>query len=276
MNPIKRYAYKIFKKPFFGRFEGEWRWPRDVSQEGWEKVTFKSETGDFIFAVLALSLSEEVKGGVVLAHPMGRAAKGFWLKHGHAQFLREAGFHVLAFDHNGFGESPSTSMDYPLDGFAAACYFKERFPETPLALVGASMGAMMSVCAMSREGQPFQAAVLEAAAPSLLDFWRKYPLPYTMMSLVKWLLPHRERAVRPIYHVQRLQGNPAILLIYGDADEFTPPEHGETLLRAMEGFVADVSLRVLPGVTHTHAYTEAPDAYKEQVLGFLTRTLAPS
>src|SRR5688572_26397595 len=96
------------KKPFFGRFMQPWRWPADVSTAGWERFAIASPSGSRLATLM--KQAPEGRGVVVCAHPMGLAAKGFWLRQGHADALLAAGYHVLAFDFNGFGESPSTSF----------------------------------------------------------------------------------------------------------------------------------------------------------------------
>src|SRR6476469_9428 len=105
--------HRVGKKLFFGRFQKKWRWPDSVPETDWERVTFPSATGVRLAGVFGAARGEHPEGAVVLAHPMGTAAKGFWLKQGHGDLLRNAGFHVLAFDFNGFGESESVNFDYP-------------------------------------------------------------------------------------------------------------------------------------------------------------------
>ena len=116
---MKHTAYRLFKKPFFGRFMRPWRWPDGIDQGPWQRLSIASGSGARLAALLAEAHTPEAKGAVLLAHPMGTAAKGFWLKQGHAELLRRAGYHVMLFDLNGFGESSSTTMDYPLDVLAA-------------------------------------------------------------------------------------------------------------------------------------------------------------
>lgn len=114
---------------------------------------------------------------------MGKAAKGFWLRYGHADLFRRSGYHVLLFDANGFGESEAKSFDYPTDILAAGRWAQDRQCELPVGLVGASFGAGWGLCSMAREGSPYRVAVLEAAIPTLPDFWRHYPAAYATLRL---------------------------------------------------------------------------------------------
>lgn len=214
----------------------------------------------------------ESRGALVLAHPMGKTAKGFWLRHGHADLFRRAGFDVLAFDANGFGESEPVSFDYPADVLAAGVWAQRRSAGLPVGLVGASFGAGWGLCAMAREGSPFQAAVLEAAFPTLPEFWRHYPAAYATLRASQVVWPWLERGLRPEREAARVVGHPDVLLVYGTADRYTPPEHGERLARAL-GDTSHVDLLVLPDVGHTFAYRDAPEEYARQVIPFLQNAL---
>lgn len=269
---MKHRAYRLFKKPFFGRFVRPWRWPEDVDQSQWRRLSLASASGATLLALLASAHTAEAKGAVLMAHPMGVAAKGFWMKYGHAELLRQAGYHVMLFDLNGFGESSSSTMDFPLDVLAAGLALQAQYPDLPVAVLGASMGAAMSLCAMAQPAHPFKAAVLESAFPTLLHFWSRYPIPRLGIQLSKILYPAGERRLRPTHAAQRLMGRPSLLLIYGEADEFTPVEDGQLLCQALQGKTSTEFWQV-PGAEHTHAYAAQPKDYAQRVIGFLDRHL---
>jgi uncharacterized protein len=272
---MKHAAYKLFKKPFFGRFAKPWRWPENIDQQQWQRLSIESRSGATISALLAASHAQHAKGAVLMAHPMGVAAKGFWMKYGHAELLRQAGYHVMVFDLNGFGESTSSTMDFPLDVLAAGQALQAQYPDLPVAVFGASMGAAMSVCAMAQAEHPFKAAVLESAFPTLLHFWSRYPVPKLGIQASKLVYPAGERRLRPTYAAQRLVGKPGMLMIYGDADEFTPVKDGQLLWRALNDKTQTEFWQV-PGATHTHAYAAQPAEYTEKVIGFLDKHLQVS
>jgi pimeloyl-ACP methyl ester carboxylesterase len=92
--------------------------PEGEQDRNWQRVSIPSPTGATLVGLVAEAEGDPA-GTLVLAHPMGKAAKGFWLRHGHAELFRRAGFHVLVFDFNGFGESEAVSFDYPSDALAA-------------------------------------------------------------------------------------------------------------------------------------------------------------
>jgi pimeloyl-ACP methyl ester carboxylesterase len=103
-----------------------------------QHVSFATEDGGLIYA----DLYGEGDRGVVLAHG-GRFTKESWQPQ--AQQLARAGFHVLAFDFRGFGQShgPGDSdMDtapVQLDVLAAVRYLRKNGAKT-VAIVGGSFG----------------------------------------------------------------------------------------------------------------------------------------
>jgi len=270
-------SHKILRKPFFGRFEVPWVWPSNSEQSDWERVSFQSGNGAQLQGLWGVAASETGDTGnanatLVLAHPMGKAAKGFWLRYGHAELFRQAGFNVLVFDANGFGESQGKSFDYPADILAAGIWAQRRHPHLSVGLIGASFGAAWGLCSLAREGSPYQAAVLEAAFPTLPDFWKHYPIANAAIRMSQVVWPSLERNLRPERQAALVKGNPSVLLIHGDADIYTPPHFGERLQRAF-GAAAKTELMILPGVDHTFAYRDAADAYRARVIPFLNAAL---
>lgn len=264
-------VHRLLRKPFFGRFEVPWEWPANATESRWERVAFASGNGAHLRALWGAAEGEAI-ATLVLAHPMGKAAKGFWLRHGHADLFRASGFHVLAVDANGFGESEPASFDYPADFLAAGRFARECEPGLPVGLVGASFGAGWGLCAMARDGSPYRAAVLEGLFPTLPDFWRHYPVAYAALRASQVVWPAIERDLRPEREAGRLRDLPAVLLLYGDRDPYTPPTHGERMMRAFENS-ARAEMVVLPGVEHTYAYRDATEEYARRVLRFLQDAL---
>ncbi len=259
--------HRVLRKPFFGRFEVPWSWPAQVDASGWERVQFPNPRGARLAGFWAPAEGEP-KGTLVLAHPMGKAAKGFWLRNGHASLFRTAGFNVLIFDANGFGESEPSSFDYPGDFLAAGQWARARTPHLPVGLVGASFGAGWGLCSMARPGSAYQCAVLEAAFTTLPEFWRHYPVAHAALRASQVVWPALERRLRPESEAAKVHGKPPVLLIYSEGDKFTPPTQGERLQRAFQQ-VTTAELMVVPGEEHTFAYRDATDAYVSRVLPFL-------
>ena len=50
---MKHAAYRLFKKPFFGRFMRPWRWPEEAQQSDWRRLQLRSQSGAHLAALLA-------------------------------------------------------------------------------------------------------------------------------------------------------------------------------------------------------------------------------
>lgn len=263
-----RALHRLLKKPFFGRFMKPWRWPAGVQREFYEPVAISSRNGARIQTLLRRCEAIAPRGVIVLAHPMGLAAKGFWLKHGHADEFVARGFHVVAFDFNGFGESESSNFDYPGDLIAVARFARRMFPGQPVIAVGASFCAMRSLEAAAEAPALFDAVIAEAAAPTLPDFWKHYPLPYALLQASRWVYPAWERRLRPVYRMAQAQNLPPLLLIHSTADRWTPPEFGDRIERVAKDR-GRVERLIVGRAEHTHAFRDAREAYSGKVFEFL-------
>lgn len=99
-----------------------------------EKLSISTQDGGIIYA----DLYGKGERGVVLAHG-GRFTKESWEPQ--AQVLANAGFHVLAFDFRGFGQSPRQPQDASphLDVLAAVRYLRKTGAKT-VSVIGGSFG----------------------------------------------------------------------------------------------------------------------------------------
>ena len=265
---LRWWAHAQLKKPLFDRFMRPWRWPQGVAPEGWQRACIASPSHASLAAVVKQTGVEPARGVVVCAHPMGLAAKGFWLRNGHADALLAEGFHVVAFDFNGFGESASTNFDYTADVVAAGRWAAARFPGLPVHALAASFGAMNTISAMGLPGFPFQRVVAEGCANSLPAFWKAYPFAYAMLEATRRLAPGTERALRPELQVRRMPAQCRLLLIHSRADRWTPVEHGDRIAAAAP-VGAHVERLVLDRAEHTHGMRDERDAYWPAVCRFL-------
>lgn len=257
------------KKPFFGRFMQPWRWPAGVPTAPWDRLTIASPSGARLAAVL--QLAPQGRGVVVCAHPMGLAAKGFWLRYGHAQALLDAGFHVLAFDFNGFGESPSASFDYPADVIAVGQWARQRFAGLPVHVLSASFGAINTLSAIGHPAFPYDSVVAEGCPPSLPQFWKAYPFAHAVLQASRMVAPAGERRIRPVAHLPQAPAGVPLMLIHSHGDTWTPVAFGDELEQAVPA-TTPLTRLVLGKADHTHGMRDEPQCYWPAVLAFLNET----
>ena len=270
-GPVERrwYGHHLLKKPFFGRFMKPWRWPADVPQEGWERMRINSRSTSRLEAIVARS-SQPVRGVVVCAHPMGFACKGFWLRHGHAQALLDAGFHVVAFDFNGFGESPSTNFDYPGDVISVGSWARGAFPGLPVHALTASFGAINTLSAIDEAEFPFDKVVAEACSPTLPDFWKAYPFAQAVLNISRRINPQGELRLRPVHHLANMC-DVDVLLVHSHGDRWTPVHFGDTLQQAASR-PERIQRLILDKADHTYGMRDEAQRYWSAVLEFFNQS----
>ena len=126
-------------------------------------VQFPTRDGGVIHA----DLYGSGERGIVLAHG-GRFNKGSWAKQ--AQALAAAGFHVLAIDFRGYGDSKGPGQDdvftapLHLDVLAGVEYLRQR-GATRVAAIGGSMGGGVAASAAIAEPGAIDRLVLLGATP---------------------------------------------------------------------------------------------------------------
>ncbi len=263
------WLHRQLKKPFFGRFMKPWRWPQGVPADGWQRVTIASGSHAALSAVAADTPASPVRGVVVCAHPMGLASKGFWLRNGHAQQLLDAGFHVVLFDFNGFGESPSTNFDWPADVVAVGQWARSRYPGLAVHALGASFGAMNTLNAMPHPDFPYERIVAESCAATLPLFWKAYPFAHAVLRFGQVFAPAMERNLRAEWCIRAMKPSSRLLLIHSEGDRWTPVFHGERLQAAAPAG-ARLTRLTLTRADHTHGLRDEPERYWPAVHEFLT------
>ncbi|HUN09514.1 MAG TPA: alpha/beta fold hydrolase [Aggregatilineales bacterium] len=262
--------YPLLKKPFFGKYQVTWQWPDGIEcSPAWEAVTFPSETGATLQGLFRRTTAAERRGTIVCAHPMGKDAKGFFLRYGHAELLLKNGYDVLLFDFNGFGESADGNLDYPLDVAAAGRYATQLTHDPSVGLLGLSFGAAWSLCAVALPGHNFKAVVAEGAFTTLAEYWYRYRVPYTILQTLSVFMPNFARRVKPIDRIREAVTQ-HILLIYGESDAVAPVAMGQRLHAASH---SPSTLWQVPAARHNFAFMTAPDAYAERVLAHFNQHL---
>jgi uncharacterized protein len=262
-------VHLLLKQPLFGRFMKPWRWPSEIGQAGWTQVRIASRSHSSLAAIVRETDAAVPLGVVVCAHPMGRASKGFWLRGGHAQALLEAGFHVVAYDFNGFGESASTNFDFPGDAISVGAWARGRFPDLAVHALGASFGAMNTISAMADPAFPYDRVVAEGCSPSLAAFWKAYPFANAVLTIARAIAPGVQQRLRPEASLAHMRAGVRLLLVHSKADEWTPVAHGDRLAAAAPAG-ADVRRLILDRAAHTHGLRDEAERYWPAVSAFLS------
>ncbi len=261
-----KFLYRLIKKPFFGSFMVQWRNPLTPEQKKeWHSFSFHSDSKAKLSGLVAKAKTNEVKGVIVLGHPMGKEAKGYFLKNGYTDLLRDNGYHVLVFDINGFGESTVGNFDYFEDIRAAGFEAQKRYPNLPLGYMGISLGGQFATIAFAEE-HPFEFAIVESAANTLEDFWVHYPIAFRLLKLIYFLMPRYRKRIRMIDRITEAHGLKKLLLIYLEEDEVILKEAGPNFKRASP---LPTDLVIFKNAKHAQlSKSENREAYFELILDY--------
>lgn len=208
----------------------KWRNPlSETEKKDWQNISIHSKSGGLIKGMFAKSKTKNVKATIVLGHPMGKEAKGYFLKRDYTNLLRENGFNTIVFDINGFGESTHGNFSYFEDITAISLKAKELTPDLPIGYHGISLGAMFSTVTFADDNHKYDFAIIESSATSLADFWIQFPFAYKTLKIMNFLLPKYKRKIEFQERIKEVKHLQSILYIYSESDTWVPVSMGKIL-----------------------------------------------
>jgi len=248
----------------------KWRNPLTESeQEEWERFSVKSKSGSLIQGMYAKTTQQNPKGTIVLGHPMGKEAKGYFFKRYYTHILRDNGFNTVVFDINGFGESSHGNFSFFEDIIAVSIKAKELTPNLPIGYHGISLGAMYSTVAFTDVTHKFDFAIVESSSTTLAEFWVQFPFAYKVLKILSVVMPKYERKVDFKERIKEVKHLQCILFIYSERDSWIPLIMGKKLQEN-----ANVSTEFWLAKDAEHAeIMRSPDkeAYQERILKFFNQ-----
>ncbi len=245
----------------------EWKNPLSGKESNlWEKTRIQSKTGANLAVWYRSKESDSEKGTILLAHPMGKPAKGEFLKTGYADALLQNGYNVVIFDFNGFGESEMGNWDYHHDILAARNFMLNTFPDSKYFLHGISFGCNWASHALKQPDNPFKKVILESAPVNLLEFWVHYPIPYRILKFMYIFLPQYREYTDFEYQLKSTKNCDEILLISSDSDVYTPLSMAR---RMKEAANTKANILNIENSRHALAILKNKDLYLERVFEFL-------
>lgn len=259
--------YKLIKKPFFGRFMVKWKNPlTPIQKKEWKQLQTKSKSGGIIYGLFANALNQKAKATIVLGHPMGKEAKGYFLKNGYTDLLRKNGFNTLVFDINGFGESTHGNFSYFEDIIAMGIEASKLTPNIPIGYFGISLGGQWATIAFADSNHKYDFAIIESAATSLDEFWINFPIAYKVLKVLNIFLPKFKRKILMKERIKEAKHLKSILLIYSDSDNWTPVEMGRVF---KENSSVPAELWTVSKATHASIMkSEHKLEYEQKIISF--------
>lgn len=198
------------------------------------------------------------------------------------RLARQAGHNILLVDQRAHGDSEGRVITFGIreryDCLDWARWAAERFDQSPILLVGVSMGAATVLMAAEL---PLPAAVKGIVADS----------PYTSPAAIIRKVCGEDRHIPPAlgmplirlgarlfggFSVEEASAEEAVaraavplLLLHGEADGFVPCE----MSRRLAAVGRDVTLLTIPEATHAQGYFADPSGYRQALDAFTRRVL---
>ena len=239
----------LLKRLFLRRFRVPWRNPLPPGEQAaWQRLRVASASGASLAVWFGAARTPTAAATLVLGHPLGKAAKGYFLTRDYAELLRAQGYHVVLFDFNGFGESSVGSFAYPADIVAVGQAAQALTPGLPLGYFGVSLGAHMAVLALADARHPYQFALLESALTTLDEYAVHFPWAYRALRLLAWRRPAMVRSFRMVGRIGQARGLASLLLVYSETDPITPAAMGR---RLQQRSAVPTELWTVPAGRHT-------------------------
>jgi predicted alpha/beta-fold hydrolase len=263
--------FKYLKKPFFGKYMVQWINPMTaVEKEKWTSHQIASKSGGKI-ATLFSKTPLETKATIILGHPMGKEAKGFFIKNGYADLYKNNGFDVVLFDFNGFGESSCGNFSFFEDIVAVSQFAKNKNPNLPVLYHGVSLGGQMSTIAYADKAHTIDYGIIESAANSLEEFWLSYPSAYRFLKLFYIFVPKYRKKLLMIERIKEAVNVKSLLFIYSHTDKWTPVWMGE---KFKENSPVPSELWTVEEAKHTRIMdSKHQSAYKSKILDYFNQSL---
>lgn len=216
---------------------------------------------------------------VLLLHGIGASREAF---SGHAAWLNDLGYAVLAPDFRGHGASAATARSFGWreanDAAAALAFLRRDVPHRKIGVIGVSLGG---AAALLGDKGPLaaDAMVLQAVYPDLRTAIRNRiakrlgkglgTIAEPLLSFQSWprygVSPQR---VAPVIGLTAFPGS--VLIVGGGEDVETTPNDTRELFHAAQG---PKSLWLVEGADHPETCSLWTDAYRARVRRFFEATL---
>lgn len=241
------------------------RGPRQPEPPGdllpFEDVAVPRETGDALAATW-YPAAGPARGAVLLVHPWLAWGRTYFHRRGRIEALRSAGYHALAVDLGGFGESPRAPGFFDRDVEAGLKFLRRKARGLPLHLWGVSAGGYWSHFVLSRTNG-VDGAVFEDVSPHLFEWsWRMAPLGRPFYLFFRSAFRSSYRYLDARRHAPALTPA-AVAYVSGERDRGVRPEDTEALAR-----LSRARCLIVPGAEHLAAIKLA----NEEILSLALET----
>ena len=178
-----------------------WRNPlTEDEKKNWKEFSVLSKSGATLSGLYAIT--DNPKATIVLGHPMGKEAKGYFLKNGYTDLLLSNGYNVIIFDINGFGESSMGNFSFYEDIVSISKKAKELFPNLQIGYHGISLGGQYATISFADDSHCYDFAIIESAPTTLDEFWIHFPFAYKALKLFNVFMPKYKTKINMVERIK--------------------------------------------------------------------------
>lgn len=227
-----------------------------------ENVTVPRRHGRGALSATWYPAAGRPRGGVLLLHPWLVWGKDYFHRRGRIEALRAAGYHVLALDLSGFGESSPPDGYFDRDVEAGTELLLQRIGDLPLHVWGVSSGGHWAHLYLSRT-DVVTGAMFEDVSPHLFEWsWREVPLYRPGYFLFRTFCHAAYRYLDIRRHAASMSLG-AVTYVSGERDRGVRPEDTRTLADLAGG-----RCHIVAGAAHLAAIKMAT----EEIIGLALET----
>lgn len=253
---------KLFMRVMFRHVHG-WKSAIPDRTTGFVEV---GRDGSRLEGALRPSDLEPARGVVMLCHPFLKYGMHYFFENRIDMELAAAGYHVVAFNFKGFGNSTIRGHAFASDVLSIADRIAREYPGLPIHLLGCSFGGYHLAHALARESGAFASAVLDSVPVSVRSYFTRGPLKLGM----HWISGGRLSGPTGTCAIDGSLGRAGslpIAYLHGTQDRFLPGPAVEALGRVsprIEFFAFD-------DCAHLEAHKKDRQRYFQTVLAFIAK-----
>jgi pimeloyl-ACP methyl ester carboxylesterase len=260
--------------------ENSWRFPLGYAPENYgltgKKISIKTPDGITLSAWLIDSNSDTTFATVVQLHGISNCKESNFPR---ARILADSGYASLLLDLRAHGESEGEFCTFGFyeknDLKAVADTLQNRFPHTPLAIWGASLGGAIALQAMAVEPR-YRFGIVESTFDEYPRVVEEYGADYMFGLRPKWLLRRVLQRAGDIAHFDPFAVLPVksaalidrpVLFLHGDKDARIPMSFNKRNFDAVQN--AEKQWVPVLGAGHNNLWVKDGPSLKTVLSAFL-------
>jgi pimeloyl-ACP methyl ester carboxylesterase len=243
-------------------FRSVYGWRDRAHYPGAQRFDVPGVDGSILRAAMFRTGAAAPKGVVLLCHPFLKYGMAWFFKNGYPDWMTRAGYHVVAFNFKGFGESSLGGIAFSDDVFSVAQAMRARHPGLPMHLLGASFGAYHSIHSIARNEFGFASIVFDSVPAQIATFFGSGALGSVMRRIARSRWAH-STGTKSIIDSLPAIGRTPCMFMFGSHDDYINDDEVRQI-----GTHCRAVVNVYPGCGHLEIRKAHPERYVTDITQF--------